>query len=629
MLISYNWLKWYVPEIPEAEKLADIFTYHLCEVESMEKKPDGDTIFDINILPNRAHDLLSHQGIARELAGQLGIPFKDPDSMYKFPNATDTKLQIDSQTPHCRRYTGRIVRNITVGPSPEWVVKHLESVGQRSINNIVDATNIVMYDCGQPCHAFDLRNIPNEKVIIKNSKGDEILELLGSEKIKVKLKNFDTVIANDNDVTLGIAGVKGGLHSGVQPDTTEIILEVANFDPVAVRKTARRLGILTDSAKRFENDLSETLCDFAMKELSALILEMCPNAHFENIVNFEQKPPEKLHKISFKTAQINNLLGTQITDNEISVIFQKYGFKYEQNNDIFDVEIPAMRLDLRTISDISEEIGRVIGYDKLNPVIPRINFDKKPNILHEKIMHAREILLENGYNEVMTYTFAKNGKVEIAYGASGEKFLRTNLSDEIKKSYELNRLNAPLLGLDEIKIFEIGNVFPKSFSASAQGYGRTMEETKVAIADKKGMKEFLVEEFVEKISANENNLSQMLIPTKRNETTDFIFDFNSKLITKNDRFSVWSHFPFIARDIAVWVPENTDPKILVEIFIEHGKDLLARPPRLFDKFSKDGKTSFAFRLVFQAQNKTLTDEETYTIVDNINNTLKNKGFTPR
>ena len=156
-----------------------------------------------------------------------------------------------------------------------------------------------------------------------------------------------------------------------------------------------------------------------------------------------------------------------------------------------------------------------------------------------------------------------------------------------------------------------------------------MEETKVAIADKKGMKEFLVEEFVEKISANENNLSQMLIPTKRNETTDFIFDFNSKLITKNDRFSVWSHFPFIARDIAVWVPENTDPKILVEIFIEHGKDLLARPPRLFDKFSKDGKTSFAFRLVFQAQNKTLTDEETYTIVDIINNTLKNKGFTPR
>lgn len=621
MKISYSWLKSYVPELPEAEKLCDVFTYHLCEVESLETLPDGEKIFDLNILPNRAHDLLSHQGIARELAGQLGLKFLDATPMYKIPTSLPTNLKIESQTENCRRYTGRIVRNITVGPSPEWVVKHLESIGQRSINNIVDATNIVMYDCGQPCHAFDLRKIPGEKIIIKNAKDNEELELLGSEKLKAKLKNSDTIIANANDVTLGIAGVKGGLHSGVQHDTTEIVLEVANFDPVAVRKTARRLGILTDSAKRFENDLSPTLCDFAMMELSALIVEMCPDAQFETIVNFEQKPPENVQKKSyriFKTEQINKLLGSEISDDEINSILTRYAFNYERNGSLFDVEIPTLRLDLNSINDFAEEIGRIIGYDKLSPVIPTINFDKKPNEKHQKIMRARKILLEHGYSEVMTYSFAKTGKIEVAYGTFGEKFLRTNLSDGIKKSYELNRLNAPLLGLDEIKIFEIGNIFPE----------KNVEHTNIAIADKKGVKEFLAEDFAEKIS-DENNLPQILLVEKITDTKKFIQNFNSKHFSKKEIFSAWSQFPFIVRDSSVWVPEQTDPEILLEIFVQHGGELLVRAPRLFDMFSKDGKTSFAFRLVFQSQNKTLTDEETYTIVDNINNTLKNKGFTVR
>ena len=621
MKISYNWLKSYVPELPEAEKLADVFTYHLCEVESVEKIGEGkseDRIFDINILPNRAHDLLSHQGIAQELAGLLGIKFNDPTELYKIPVSTETKLQIKSETDACRRYTGRIVRNITVQKSPEWVIRHLESIGQRSINNIVDATNIVMYDCGQPCHAFDLRHLPNETVVVKNASDGEELELLGSEKLKVKLKSSDMVIANDAGVTLGIAGVKGGLHSGVANDTKDIVLEVANFDPVAVRKTARRLSVLTDSAKRFENDLSPTHCDYAMRALSALILEMCPDAQFENIVNFEQKPPEKLREISFETGKINNMLGTEITTDEIGQILQKYAFKYRESGGVFHMEIPALRLDLVSVNDVAEEIGRVIGYDKLTPVIPSTNFNTKNSEKNEKIVSVRKKLLEFGYSEVMTYAFCKKGKVEVAYGTGGEEFLRTNLTDGMKKSYELNRLNAPILGLDEIKIFEIGNVFPE----------KDLEETRVAIADKKGVREFLITEFAEKI-ADENFISQNLIAQKENDTTKFIAEFNAKYFVKNEHFLGWSQFPFITRDIAVWVPDETDPKTLLEIFVEHGGELLARPPRLFDKFSKDGKTSFAFRLVFQAQNKTLTDAETYTIVDNINNTLINKGFTTR
>src|SRR3990167_2041545 len=165
MKISYNWLKWYIPEAPKAEKLADIVTYHLAEVESMEKKGD-DTIFDINILPNRAHDLLSHQGVARELASLLDIKYVDPTPKYKVPESKPTKLKVEINTEKCRRDAARIVRDVKVGPSPDWVVKHLESIGQRSINNIVDATNIVMFDCGQPSHVFDMDKVKGLKLDI-------------------------------------------------------------------------------------------------------------------------------------------------------------------------------------------------------------------------------------------------------------------------------------------------------------------------------------------------------------------------------------------------------------------------------------------------------------------------------
>src|SRR3989338_997273 len=179
MKISYNWLKWYVPEIPDlpaqagVDALAEAIVFHAFEVERVEPLPplsptdsspqaeEQDWILDIKTLPDRNHDCLSHQGIAREVSAILNIPFVDPTPKYKIPVSKPTELKIDIQTPSCRRYIGRIVRNIKVGPSSEWVVKHLESIGQRTINNVVDATNLTMFDCGQPTHIFDLDKIKN------------------------------------------------------------------------------------------------------------------------------------------------------------------------------------------------------------------------------------------------------------------------------------------------------------------------------------------------------------------------------------------------------------------------------------------------------------------------------------
>lgn len=585
MKISYNWLKNYIPEVPDPEKLWDIFTYHLCEVESVEKKGD-DTIFDINILPNRAHDLLSHQGVARELASLLDIKFIDPAVKYKIPEFKLTDFKIDIESDKCRRYIGRIVRNIKIGPSPEWVVKHLESIGQRSINNIVDATNTVMFDCGQPTHVFDLDKVNNRLVIRLAKDGEELITLDNKD---CKLKSSNLVIADTKNV-LALAGVKGGKITEVDEDTKNIILEVANFDPTSVRKTAQTLNIFTDARKRFENDLSPELAEYGIKELSVLIYEMCPNAIFEDIVDVYPKK-QKERKLIFSTEKISKILGLNVEVDEIKAILKRYNFKYTESNGNFDIVVPLMRLDLVIEEDIAEEIGRILGYDKVKGEIPKINFQPKQNETYLKISSARNKLLNDGYSEVMNSTFCNAGEVSVLASASDKNFLRTNLTDGLKESIKLNQANALLLGIDKVKIFEIGTVFKKGG-----------EEMRVAYGDKKGIKEMKLEEFVrEKVLPLESPRQDL---------------------EEHKTFKMWSLFPFIARDIAVWVPQEVKSEEVANIIKENVGEMVVRGPELFDEFKKDGKISYAFRLVFQSYERTLNDQEVNDIMTKINDKIK-------
>lgn len=648
MLISYNWLKWYIPEIPPADKIADFLTYHLTEVEGVEKLPDGDVVFDINILPNRAHDLLSHSGVARELAGQLGLNFNDPDKIFKIPESKPTNLKITLDTDKCNRYMGRIVRGVKIGPSPEWVVKHLESIGQRSINNIVDATNLVMYNCGNPTHAFDLGKISGENIVVRNANEGEELKLVGREGIVVKLKSNDLVIT-DGVKNLALAGVKGGMDSGINvaPEilserssdllantentlgqtvsestsgsTVNLLLEVANFDAATVRKTARRLGILTDSAKRFENDLSSSLCSFAMKELSALISEMCPEAVFEDIVDVYPNPEvEKI--IKFYTSDVSKMLGSNVSEKDIELFMHNYSFGYANDFEKgeWTVTIPLLRRDLDTKQDMVEEIGRWIGYDKVVPTIPKLSFVPNKNEVYENIQKARAILLADGYREVATYGFRDKGDVEVLASASDKNFLRKNLTDGIKESFNLNKLNAPFLGLNEVKIFEIGTVFSGD-----------KEEIHVCFANKKEVKEMTLQEFVASSEILSERSSDLLAGTLGQTVSERTSDSASTDYLLLTAFIPWSTFPFMTRDISVWVPENVEADELKNIYKEFGTELLVREPQLVDKFSKDGKISYAYRLVFQSYEKTLTDDEINQIMANISEKISKLGYIIR
>lgn len=577
MKISHAWLASYFDkELPSPEAVADALVFHAFEVEDIEEK-GGDVVMEVKVLPDRAHDCLSHRGIAREVAAILDIPLAEKKIEPILGGATSLSASIES--PECRRYMGRIVRNVTVGPSPAWLRERLEAVGQRPINNLVDATNFVLLDIGQPIHVFDLDKLASETLIVRPGGEGETLTTLDGKDIAL---DPSMLVIADADAPLALAGVKGGTKAEVDEHTKNIVIEVANFAPASTRKTARRLGLLTDAAKRFENDLSPELAHEGMDAVTSLILELA-GGDAEDVVDAYPAPQQE-RRIETTAEYINARLGSACSADEIESAWKRLGFAYVRSGERFAVTVPPLRLDLKEQHDLVEEAGRILGYDQLIPEVPDIDFVPAVNDTFYRSAWARQTLIEQGYREVLGYTFAKKGALEVARGAKGKEALRTNLADGLKAAYELNRLNAPLLGVDEAKIFEIGTVFPS----------KDREEIHVAWADTKGVTEQTLAEFTKDVSLA--------------DSYDSVFP-SSTYHLEPSTFRMWSPYPFISRDIALWVPKEVESREVCKIIQENAGELLVGEPRLFDQFEKEGRKSYAFRIVFQSPERTLTDDE--------------------
>ena len=646
MKTSYNWLQSYITEsLPSAEELADTVTHHLAEIEEMERVGD-DTMLDINILPNRAGDLLSHQGIAREIASLLNLTFKLPEyvdprvssrgsslasqftSQPEDDNGSTAPLSITVDTPTCLRYAGRAVRNITVGDSPEWMKKYLETIGQRSINNIVDVTNIVMYDCGQPMHAFDADKVSGAITIRQAVNGETMTTLDGKE---VTLDTTDAVIADDEGV-LALAGVKGGKKAEVDNNTKNIIIEVANFDATSVRKTSRKHAILTDSSKRFENNLSPEHVDFAMTEISSLLHELNNDSEFEEIVDIYTQPQSD-KTISFTASYIAHRLVANVTSDDVVDILDRWNMSYTvegvisaqaeiskgapqdsrlRGNDngssdvgddtMFTLAVPYLRHDdLSEPCDMAEEIGRIIGYRNIEPVMPELSGEPKVDRKTSMELNARTYMLNEGYSEIITYTFANSGKKEVHHSAEDKNFLRKNLSDGLTDALERNGKNAPLFGKNspkELQLFEIGTVWTPN------------EEMHIAWNEKKQITEMSLKKFCEEKDINISTYPEIT----------HMYD--------DAEFSDWSPYPFTTRDIAVWVPVDVSAEKLEELYRELAGEWLMRIDQ-FDRYEKDDRVSYAYRLVFQSHDKTLADKEITPITDAIYKRLEDEGWEIR
>jgi len=605
MKISYNWLQNYFDEkLPEPEVISEGIIFHSFEVDEMEKVGD-DTIFDIKILPDRAHDCLSHWGIAKEVSMIFDLKIKEKN--YKKFEVKSTNLKIDIEDDKCLRYIGRVVRNIKVGESPAWLKDKLNAIGQKSINNIVDAANFVMFDLGQPIHCFDLDKLASEKLIIRNGKIGEIITTL--DKKEVKLDDSILVIA-DEKYPLAIAGIKGGTRAEVDSNTKNIVIEVANFNPTTTRKTAKKINIQTDAVKRYENEITPELCSITMDAITDMIYSLA-GGDVESIVDvYLKKFEQRIIKTSIE--YINKRLGGDFSREDVQSVWDKLNFIYEENNGEYKIQVPFLRLDLTGEHDLTEEVIRVLGYDKLVEKLPEIKMNSSQvNNTYQRMLLVREKLLNDGYSEVMTYSFRDKGEVEVLASAMGKNFLRNNITDGLKESIKLNTLNLPLLDMKEVKVFEIGTIFSKDG-----------EVINVAYGDKKNVIEKTLEEFI----ASHDDLKDVKkVYTMKAETGNFKMTGSDVNLV----FKQWSNYPFISRDIAVWVPENEDKNKLKNILKEFGTELLVKDPYLFDLFTKNERTSYAYRLVFQSYEKTLTDEEVNPIMEKITEKISSLGWEVR
>lgn len=590
MKISYNWLQKHIEQkLPKADELREKIIFHAFEVESVEDVK-GDIVMDIKVLPDRAHDCLSHYGIAREIAGLYGYTLKP--YIYDELLKDELALPVEVKSDLCRRYIAIEMEGVTVGPSPAWLKEALESIGARSINNIVDATNYVLFDRGQPVHAFDKEKIDGGIVVRLAHENEQITTLSKEEK---QLQISDLVISDYLGV-LAIAGVKGGISAEVTDTTKTIVIEVANFEPISVRKTSRKLGLVTDASKRFENEITPDIAGGAAAHVVSLIKEIAGGS-VKGIKDIYPNPNAD-RTITFNTNDISRLLGQGISLDTITSVFDRYKYDYKKDADTVILTVPKERLDIVGAHDIADEVGRIVGYEHVLSTPLPFMLPSIPSE-YEKTRAVKWWLAKNGFREVMNYSFRKKGDVYVARGPKDKSALRTTLSDGLKESYELNRINASLLGIEKVRLFEVGTIFLAD-----------KEELHVATVDGGVFEELPIDAFLEKY-----NIDTKIIFTAPGVT---------------GTFTEWSRYPYISRDIAVWVSEEKDLADLDQIITVFAKKHCVREPNIFDRFEKDGRTSVAYRLVFQSYDKTLTEDEVERwFSELISDIQKNKSFDIR
>lgn len=633
MLISKKWLQsYFVDELPSMQKIADTLLLHSFEIEGLEEV-NNDWILDIDVLPNRAHDCLSHQGIAFEIAGLLDLELKNERySDFRSLQTLDEKISVNIENKEqCKRYIGTLVKNIEVRESPDWLKNRLRSMGQKSINALVDATNFIMFDIGQPMHVFDADKISGGIVIRNAKEGEKMITLSGEE---IELFENDLVICDEEKI-LALAGVKGGSAAEVDENTKNIIIESANFNPLTTRKTARRVKILTDASKRYENEISSEKVQFANSALLSLIMELATTANTEiGIITDVYPNPEIHHHIEFTQKQLTQLLGLEISIDDINKILKRFNYSYILDGDTYTLIVPLDRLDLRIPEDIIEEIGRIYGYHNI-PAQSLDEYHFKPQINKKfyVIQKIRNYFIDNGFTEIMNYSFVKKGNVELLNPiASDKKSLRKNLSQQMKMSIEKNAKLADFVNVDHILNFEIDIVHTKNGEelVSCFGIDSLSKKSRKQYGDENKQIEKYTAEIanlfgLEKINfEREGNVVSFNIEQCTQKTDDSYADILSeKSYPLSATFTGISIYPYIKRDISFWTTEsdvsifentikNADAKFLKKVF-------------LFDEFEKEGRTSFAFSMIFQSDDKTLTDSEVDADMDKINLAVEKFG----
>lgn len=624
----------------------------------------ADVIYDMEVTANRG-DWLSHIGVAREIQLITGKKASLPRIQIKESKTPARKLAsikiVDTQK--CRRYSSRVLRNVKVGPSPKWLQDRLLAIGLRPINNVVDVTNYVLVETGQPLHAFDYDTLAGHAIVVKCARdGERFTTLDGKER----LLRADTLMICDGEKPVAVAGVMGGANTEISDRTTNVLLESANFDPGSIRRTSKYLGLSTDASQRFERGVDIEMTLYAANRTAQLLQELAGAEVLKGSIDVY---PKKLRpkQVTLRVSRTNEILGTALSKPRIvSYLHRMELTPVAQTRDSVKFVIPSYRYDLAEEIDLIEEVARAYGYDNIETKTrTTVDLSKPMNtdFLEDEL---RSYLIGAGFNEMLTYSLQDQTKghliadkaVEVLNPVSAEaSVLRTSLVPGALTVVQHNRSH----GQKDLRLFEIGNVFglrgegPSdtlddyleeerilillSGNASPLQFGS--EHRSVDILDLKGEVQALLSKFcLDKYRFISYDSASALIESalaveingtyagflgkvgksiaERFDIDDAIFvcelkvDTLQKVWRSEKKLKPLPRFPNVHRDLAFVVDSNAQQESVARAIREGGGTLLASLV-LFDLYVGDqigaGKKSLAYSLEFQPLDRTLTDRE--------------------
>lgn len=475
MIVSWKWLEQYVDLKMSHDDLVDRLTMSGLNHEGTENNFDDQAI-DLEVTSNRP-DCLGHLGVAREIAVLYDLKHKIPDPQPKSSGGSVADVcSVEIECPElCRRYTARVLKGVKIGPSPDWIADKLRAVGIAVINNVVDATNYVMLECGQPLHAFDFAKVKDGKIVVRQPKADETIEAIDHKSYK--LAPGMCVIA-DAELPVAIGGVMGGAESEVSDSTTDVLIEAAFFEPLSIRNTARSLNLFSPSSFRFERTIDSHQMDWASRRCCELIMESGGGELMEGIIDVGEAP-ESRQQVSMRLARLNKVLGIEAPEDVSEKVLKELGCEInESTTEKVTVTPPTWRADLTREVDLIEEVGRIYGFDKVpdDAIVP-MAASQRPTT-DRVIDKVRAVLNSNGFDEAMCASLVPEtwseafspwsdktplissqpmlGVLEKAsQGLGAVEFVRRSLVPSLLEARRINEYRSN----DEIELFETSKVY--------------------------------------------------------------------------------------------------------------------------------------------------------------------------
>ncbi len=672
MKISYQWLGQLVPLTLDAKQLAEKMTMVGLAVEVIEEVGD-DFVLDFDLTSNRP-DALSHLGIAREAAVVCGTTLTQPQ--VKLTESSETAASLAKIEIHdaelCHRYAGRIVRGVKVAPSPQWLIDRLVAVGQRSVNNIADITNYVMFELGQPTHAFDLNTLHNRHIIVRRAQAGEELKTLDGVTRKL---HPDMLVIADADRAVALAGVMGGEETEISDTTTDVLIESAYFLPASVRATSRALGLDSEASYRFARGIDPSGQARAADRVAELIAEIAGGEILAGVIDVH---PTRITReaVSLRESRVEKLTGLKVGIEPSAAILRALEFEVEVQSEEKKLSAiaPPFRVDIAREEDLVEEVARHVGYENIATTLPEWGGFGHYLEHEDRRRQVRRVLMDAGFHEAISFSFVnherdslfRSGQATVALtnpidvnAADMRASLLTGLLDSLQVNFNH--------GNRDVKLFEVGKIFAAVKESERPVEHETLslvmtgavvaddwrEQREVDYYDLKGAVENLLAGLnlsgftIERASVEYLHPGQAAVFVRDGEgvatlgrlhpriaalykfrqpvyVAEIKFGNLLELVADTVRYSALPRFPSASRDVSALLPESATWGAIETAIGELGiREIVAI--KVFDRYQgkgiPDGLHSLAFRITYRSDERTLTDEEANALHERVREML--------